>query len=154
MSWCHVWHKHDFSQMIIHLRATEKSPCEWWKQLASGYHYIKTRLPMLSDDCNSSSPFHVWHDIIDLKNNRPVIISTVEGGNAEVGQVMVGTKFGSFLTPDMASKNDAMFGFKRLADFIPVINCTTLAFPPSVSAWKSPVNQHQQTRLHWRAQPQ
>jgi len=33
-----------------------------------------------------------------------------EGSFAEVGQVIAGTMFVSFLTPDMASKNDARYG--------------------------------------------
>ena len=35
---------------------------------------------------------------------------TLEGSNAEVGQLIAGIKFGSFLTPEMASKNDARHG--------------------------------------------
>ena len=34
----------------------------------------------------------------------------VEGSNAEVGQLIAGIKFASFLTPDMASKMDARHG--------------------------------------------
>jgi len=62
--------------------------------------------------------------------------------NAKVGQVIAGTKFVSFLTPDMAPKNDArhgidylvlikhdaMSGVKKPTTFIPVINCQTSAF--------------------------
>jgi len=33
-----------------------------------------------------------------------------EGSNAEVGQLITGMKFSSFLTPDMASKNGARHG--------------------------------------------
>jgi len=36
--------------------------------------------------------------------------TSIEGSNAEVGQVIAGIKFGSFLTPDMASKNDGRHG--------------------------------------------
>ena len=36
----------------------------------------------------------------------------VESSNAEVGQVIAGTKLASFLTPDMASKNDAIHVIK------------------------------------------
>jgi len=34
----------------------------------------------------------------------------IEGSFAEVVQLIAGTKFGSFLTPDIASKNDARHG--------------------------------------------
>ena len=43
-----------------------------------------------------------------------LLANTVEGSNAEVGQVIAGMKFGSFLTPDMASKNDARHGIDYL----------------------------------------
>jgi len=36
--------------------------------------------------------------------------------------MIAGTKFGSF---------EAMFGFKKLAKFVQVINCPTSAVPPS-----------------------
>ena len=42
--------------------------------------------------------------MIDSKDNTP------EGSKAEVGQVIAGIKFDCFLTPDMASKNDAKHG--------------------------------------------
>jgi len=42
---------------------------------------------------------------------------------AEVGQVIAGIKFTSFLTPDMASKNSPYF--------IAVISCLTSTFEPS-----------------------
>jgi len=41
-----------------------------------------------------------------VSNNQ----TSYEGSNAEVGQVIAGTMFGSFLTPDKASKNDARHG--------------------------------------------
>jgi len=68
-----------------------------------------------------------------------------EGLNAEVGQVIAGIMFASFLTPDMAlfiqcwnnpmpclaSFFDTMFGVKKLVNFIPAINFSTSAFEPS-----------------------
>jgi len=36
--------------------------------------------------------------------------NTNEGLNAEVGQLIAGMKYTSFLTPDMASKNEARHG--------------------------------------------
>jgi len=38
------------------------------------------------------------------------IMRVFEGSFAEAGQLIAGVKFGSFLTPDMASKNDARHG--------------------------------------------
>ena len=38
---------------------------------------------------------------------------TDEGSFAEVGQLITYTKFVSFLTPDMASKNDARHGIDQ-----------------------------------------
>ena len=40
------------------------------------------------------------------------IEEATEGLNAEVGQVIAGYNFVSFLTPDMASKNDARHGIE------------------------------------------
>ena len=78
---------------------------------------------------------------------------TTEASFVEVGQFITGMKYSSFLTPDMASKNDArhdidlfsaeitrchvsmffdtMSGVKKLATFIPAINCPISAFEPS-----------------------
>jgi len=49
----------------------------------------------------SNSVFHL---------RTPTFEGSFEGSFAEVGQVITGTKFGSFLTPDVASKNDARHG--------------------------------------------
>jgi len=45
---------------------------------------------------------------IDL--SYPQLIIIYEGSNAEVVQLITHTNFGSFLTPDMASNNDARHG--------------------------------------------
>ena len=43
---------------------------------------------------------------------------TIEGSNAEVVQLIAGMNFTSFLTPDMASKNDARHGIGLSASFL------------------------------------
>jgi len=80
------------------------------------------------------------------QNHYPKLLDVAsnEGSFAGVGQVIAGIKFVSFLTPDMASENDArqgidysvlgqpdgMSGVKKLANFHAVINCTTsVAYP-------------------------
>jgi len=40
----------------------------------------------------------------------PTFLLPTEGSFDEVGQLIVGIKFGSFLKPDMAPKNDARHG--------------------------------------------
>jgi len=46
--------------------------------------------------------------LIMVRENE--IHSLTEASNAEVGQVIAGTVFASFLTPNMALKNDARHG--------------------------------------------
>ena len=81
--------------------------------------------------CNHLPNFGIWGFIFEGLHAEVVLltpdISTktipeIEASNAEFGQVIAAWKYSSFLTPDMASKNDARHGIVSISAIAQVRN--------------------------------